>query len=128
MTPQQNRCTAQGCGGQRPDLIPGGNNNPILENWDPNVRYFDPSQFSVAPLGFFSNLGRNTLIRPGQFNMNLSIYKDNRIGEGKTLQFRAEFFNFLNHPNFGAPAAGVFRDATGALNANVGRITTTSTD
>ncbi|MBI4464562.1 MAG: hypothetical protein HY647_07650, partial [Acidobacteria bacterium] len=26
MTPQQNRCTAQGCGGQRPDLIPGGNN------------------------------------------------------------------------------------------------------
>ncbi|MBI4459123.1 MAG: hypothetical protein HY648_03560, partial [Acidobacteria bacterium] len=128
MTPQQNRCTSQGCGGQRPDLIPGGNNNPILENWDPNVRYFDPSQFSVAPLGFFSNLGRNTLIRPGQFVMNLSIYKDNRIGENKNLQFRVEFFNFLNHPNFGVPASSVFRDATGALNANVGRINTTSAD
>ena len=127
MTPLQNRNTAQ-TGGQKPDLIPGGNNNPILENWDPNDRYFDTSQFSVAPLGYFSNLGRNTMIRPGQFVMNFSIYKDNRIGENKNLQFRAEFFNFLNHPNFGVPAANVFRDAGGALNANVGRITTTSTD
>jgi hypothetical protein len=130
MTPQQNRCTAQGCGGQRPDLIPGGNNNPILDDWTPD-RYFDPSQFSVPATGFWSNLGRNTLIRPGQFNMNLSVYKDTRLGETRNLQFRAEFFNFLNHPNFGAPSANVFQSiptpTSNGLNSNVGRITSTST-
>ena len=133
MTPQQNRCTAQGCGGQRPDLIPGGDNNPIREEWDPNAptidsAYFDPRQFAVSPLGFMSNLGRNTLIRPSQFNINLSLSKDNLIGENGNLQFRAEFSNFLNHPNFGAPSGGVFQTAAGAFSPTVGRINTTSTD
>jgi hypothetical protein len=51
----------------------------------------------------------------------------NRLAEGKDLEFRAELFNFLNHPNFGAPNNNVFQDAAGTLDPNVGRITTTST-
>jgi len=125
MTPRQSGCAAQSCN-ERPDLRPGGNNNPVLDHWTPE-RYFDPSNFLVQPLGFFGNLGRNTLTRPGQFNLNASLTKDNRLGEGKNLEFRAEFFNFLNHPNFGAPSNTVFRDAAGNLDPNVGRITTTST-
>ena len=81
----------------------------------------------VTPLGFFGNLSRNTLTRPGQFNWNFSITKDNRVGEGRNLEFRAEFFNFLNHPNFGGPGNNVFRNAAGDLDPNVGRITATST-
>jgi hypothetical protein len=125
MSPRQSGCVAQSCN-ERPDLRPGGNNNPVLDHWTPD-RYFDPSNFVVQPLGFFGTVGRNTMIRPGQFNLNLSLTKDNRVGEGKNLEFRAEFFNFLNHPNFGAPNNTVFRDAAGNLDPNVGRITTTST-
>jgi hypothetical protein len=125
MTPRQSGCAAQSCN-ERPDLRPGGNNNPVLDHWTPE-RYFDSSNFLVQPLGFFGNLGRNTMTRPGQFNLNLSLTKDNRLAEGKNLEFRAEFFNFLNHPNFGAPGNTVFRDAAGNLDPNVGRITTTST-
>ena len=67
------------------------------------------------------------MIRPGQVNLNLSFIKDNQLGEGKNLEFRAEFFNFLNHPNFGAPGNNVFSNAAGTLDPGVGRITTTST-
>ncbi len=125
MTPRQSGCVAQSCN-ERPDLRPGGNNNPVLDHWTPD-RYFDPSNFVVQPLGFFGTVGRNTLIRPGQFDVNFSFTKDNRLREGKNIEFRAEFFNFLNHPNFGAPSNTVFRDAVGNLDPNVGRITTTST-
>ena len=125
MTPRQSGCVAQSCN-ERPDLRPGGNNNPVLAHWTPD-RYFDPSNFAVQPLGYFGTVGRNTLIRPGQLSLNLSLIKNNRVGEGKNLEFRTEFFNFPNHPNFGAPSNMVFVDATGTLDPNVGRITTTST-
>lgn len=125
MTPKQDRCSAQTCV-ERPDLIPGGNNNPVLPHWTPN-QYYDPSQFAVPALGFFGNLGRNTVIGPGLFDLDLSFLKEIRITEGKTLQFRAEFFNILNHPNFGMPSVNVFVNAAGALDPNAGRITSTST-
>ena len=125
ITPRQSRCVAQQCP-ERPDLKSGGNNNPILENWTPE-QYWDPSQFTITPLGYFGNVGRSTLIQPGQFNMNLSLSKDNRLGEGKNLAFRAAFFNLLNRPNFGPSGTNVFRNAAGDLANDVGRITTTST-
>ena len=44
------------------------------------------------------NLGRNTIIGPGLFNVDFSVFKNNRIpkiSESANLQFRAEFFNIL---------------------------------
>jgi hypothetical protein len=116
---------------ERPDLIPNGNNNPVLDNWTPE-RYYDTSQFlvPVVPTGFagvFGNLGRNTVIGPGLANWDLSFSKENDFGEGKNLEFRAEFFNILNHPNFGQPNETVFTSAAGATNPSAGRITRTST-
>jgi hypothetical protein len=121
---RQSRCVSQ-CG-ERPDLRPGADNNPVLENWTPE-RYFDFTQFVNQDPGLFGNVGRNTLIRPGVTSFNLSFAKDNPIGEGRNIEFRAEMFNFTNHPNFGAPNASIFRNAAGDYNPNVGRITTTST-
>jgi hypothetical protein len=49
------------------------------------------------------NLGRNTFIGPGWSNLDFSLVKDTKITETKRLQFRAEFFNILNHATFGNP-------------------------
>jgi hypothetical protein len=57
------------------------------------------------------------------------------LGEQGLIEFRAEFFNILNHTNFGMPAsATVFNGATSVLGAyqqapfaGVGQITTTAT-
>jgi hypothetical protein len=53
------------------------------------------------------NLGRNSLRGFGATQLDIAVHRDFRIHESLTLQFRAEAFNVLNHPNFGPPDAGV---------------------
>jgi hypothetical protein len=81
------------------------------------------SAYALPPAGVYvyGNEGRNLLHGPGLFNIDYSLFKSFPIKERLRLQFRAEFFNLLNHPNFNNPA-GVF--GTGAF----GNITSTSTD
>jgi hypothetical protein len=50
------------------------------------------------------NLGRNALRGFGLAQWDLSIHRDFAIHESLKLQFRAEMFNVLNHPNFGPPS------------------------
>ncbi|PYS17422.1 MAG: hypothetical protein DMG17_09730, partial [Acidobacteria bacterium] len=116
----------------RPSLIPGGNNNPIRKG-NPDV-YVDASQFVLAPVGMFGNLGRNTLISPGLFEFDGSLFKNFALAENHKLQFRAEFFNLFNHPNFGAPVNGTsvpnnayLVNSDGTPNANFGQISYTRT-
>lgn len=66
-------------------------------------RYYDTNCFAVTPLGTFGNSGRNIIEIPGLNNWDVSFLKDTRLKERLTLQFRAEFFNFFNHAQFGAP-------------------------
>ncbi|MBI2821480.1 MAG: carboxypeptidase regulatory-like domain-containing protein, partial [Acidobacteria bacterium] len=109
--------------GERPDLAPGASNNPVLGGPD---QYFDTGAFVLQPPGFWGNVARNTLIGPGTANFDLSILKDTTLGgEDTRLEFRAEFFNLLNRPNFSRPASIVF--SGGARLGNAGRITNTST-
>jgi hypothetical protein len=54
--------------------------------------------------GSFGNLGRNTFRGPSQSNWDFSLVKNTRITERVNFQFRAEFFNVLNHPHFANPA------------------------
>ena len=114
--------TRSGGGGQRPDLVSGADKNPILGGPD---KYFDDSVFTLPPAGFFGNLGKNTLIGPGLATFDFSLNKITRLGESRSLQFRAEFFNFTNHPNFSTPARIVF-DSRGRV-GSAGRITSTKT-
>jgi hypothetical protein len=56
----------------------------------------------------FGNLGRNALRGPTFKQWDFAIYKDTALGERAKMQFRAEFFNILNHPNFANPFLPLF--------------------
>jgi len=58
------------------------------------------------PLGQFGNMGRNTFIDSGFRNFDFSVAKNFHFGERVHAQFRMEFFNILNHPNFANPYGG----------------------
>src|SRR5207245_8956159 len=58
------------------------------------------------PLGSFGTMGRNIFRDTGFRNWDLSVAKNWKFGERFGAQFRAEFFNVLNHPNFANPFGG----------------------
>jgi len=77
----------------------------------------------------FGNSGTGIILGPGQFNWDISALKTTRITERQTLQFRAEFFNSFNHPQFNNPNnSGGFQSNTipDRSSATFGQITTTS--
>jgi len=68
-------------------------------------------------------------------NLDFSVYKNmkiRRISEDFNLQFRAEFFNIMNHANFNVPDLGDGHDdmidGSGSPNGGAGLLTTTTTD
>jgi len=54
----------------------------------------------------YGNAGPGIILGPGQFNFDISILKTTIIRENHNLQFRAEFFNAFNHPQFTNPNFG----------------------
>jgi hypothetical protein len=76
-------------------------------------------------------LQRDFLPGPGIADFDYSVIKDTPLKERAHLQFRAEFFNILNHPNFALPNASAFVqgvDGTGSPNPTFGKITATTTN
>jgi hypothetical protein len=134
----------------RPNLVPGASNNPtqgvsagctIGKTTVPAGtpvgtpdHWFDPCAFRPQLLGTFGNLGRNTLTGPGVLDWDFLLGKHFHVAGEMELQFRAEFFNILNHPNFEAPSVSPINsrrifDSGGNLSASFGglpRTTTTS--
>ena len=112
----------------RADLIPGGDNNPVLGGPD---KYFDDTQFVNSQIGLFGNVGRNTVTSPGLATFDLSIFKDFQVSEGSNIQFRAEMFNLFNHANFGSPDMTIFSSSSLPTNirrdGNAARINSTRT-
>ncbi|MCC6591518.1 MAG: TonB-dependent receptor [Bryobacterales bacterium] len=108
---------------QRPDLIAGRANNPILGGAD---RYFDSSAFALPAAGYFGNLGRNTLIGPGLVMVDVSVNKRFRVSERLEAQFRTEMFNSINHTNLAIPSQRTVFSSSGPV-GSAGRITATVT-
>jgi len=74
------------------------------------------------------NAGRNEIYGPGLVNFDFSIFKDNKIKENVNLQFRAEFFNVFNHPNFNSPLANnTLFNQDGSSVGGAGALDSTST-
>jgi hypothetical protein len=96
---------------------------PIVTG-NPN-QWFNPNAFVLPIPGTYGNLGRGTLRGPGLADVDLSLFKNTAVTEKATVQFRAEFFNILNHQNFGPPNTTVFSGAT--VSPSAGLITATAT-
>ncbi len=96
---------------------------PIIKG-SPN-QWFNPAAFTVPAVGTWGNVGRGTLTGPGLANVDTSLFRNFKVRERTTLEFRAEFFNILNHTNFGTPNATVFSGTS--ISPSAGLITTTAT-
>ena len=113
-------------GSERPNLVMPA--DQIMTN---NItRWANPAGFSLPAPGTFGNLQRDFLAGPGIVDFDYALMKETPIKERARLQFRAEFFNILNHPNFALPNASAFVQAAnggGAPNPTFGKITATTT-
>jgi hypothetical protein len=139
----------------RPSLVTGMSCQDALRNI-PDGYFFNPGVFArplvaagqlipssggtatASAAGTdIGNVGRNCLRGPRQVNLDFSIAKQFPFAESRSLEFRAEFFNAFNHPNFASPisnlnaafaSGGNIDPSTGqVLNAgNFGRIISTS--
>jgi len=85
-------------GDARPDLVAGVSTEP--QGGRTRQEWFNPAAYRDPLPGTFGNVGRNTLTGPGTISVDLSVFKNFNITERTHLQFRSEFFNLLNHPNF----------------------------
>jgi Carboxypeptidase regulatory-like domain/TonB-dependent Receptor Plug Domain len=100
---QANLNNPAGQPGERPNLQPGFSNDPVTGNV--HGLWFNPAAFALQTSGHLGNLGRNTLFGPRFVNFDTSLTKVTRIRENVNVEFRAEVFNLVNHPNFGLPVA-----------------------
>jgi Carboxypeptidase regulatory-like domain/TonB dependent receptor len=109
----------------RPDVVAG---QPfyLYGPQYPGGKAFNPSAFTSPPLDPTTglpvsqgNLPRNALRGFGLTQWDFAVHRDFPIYESLKLQFRAEMFNVLNHPNFGPPVGNL--GGPGALNPQFGQ-------
>jgi hypothetical protein len=104
-----------GVNNDRADLI----GNPLLDKSRPRsqliARFFNPAAFTTPATGLDGNSGRNIIYGLGSSSWDLSFVKSFPIHESHRIQFRSEFFNILNKPNFNNPNTAI-------SNPNVGQI------
>lgn len=114
-----------------PDRIFGPGCESAVNPGNP-LHYIKTQCFSFpTPATRLGDAGRNSLIGPGLSDFDLALFKNNpirRISESFNIQFRAEFFNVLNHTNFSPPVANnSLYTANGQPLTTAGLITTTAT-
>jgi Carboxypeptidase regulatory-like domain/TonB-dependent Receptor Plug Domain/TonB dependent receptor len=98
----------------RPDLIC----NPNLASDTRTVqRYFATNCFAIQSPIRYGTAGRSTVTGPLIHNVDMGILKNTRITERVVTQFRAEFFNLPNHPQWNPPNRFIDQAAFGQINS-----------
>ncbi len=101
----------------------GDTRNPVRPDANPNFKgplypvsstaarvaeYFNPNAFSAPAFGTVGNVRRDSLVGPGYADWDVSLLKSTMVTERVRAQFRAEFFNVLNHTNLQLPNEVVY--------------------
>jgi hypothetical protein len=110
-------------GGSMPNVVAGcapklsGSAEERLNQW------FNTACFTQPPAFTFGNEARvdPVLRMHGISNFDASVFKNTKFGPGETLtvQFRAEFFNLFNHPQFGPPGTTLGNPQFGVVSSQV---------
>jgi hypothetical protein len=85
--------------------------HPGIQQW------FDPAAFSLPAPYTYGNSGANAFFGPGFNDWDLGAFKNFVVHEKLRLQFRAEFFNVINHPTFSNPINDISSPSVGSLNS-----------
>jgi hypothetical protein len=83
------------------------------------TQWFDTSCFVDPPAGQLGTANRSPLYGPGFVNTDFSAVKYFKLGERMNLEFRTEFFNLFNHPQFYVPGTDVASTGFGAITETV---------
>ena len=92
-------------------FIPSSNGNPSF------IGYIDNPSVFFDQGNAFGNLGRNAISGPGFSNLDFALVKNTKIRESINWQVRADFFDALNHANFGNPGLTVGSSTFGLISA-----------
>ena len=111
---QTNTTNAYSAGAQRADVLRDPNLPPDQRTVQ---RWFDTLAFAQPPQYTFGNQGIGLVRADGRININTSLIRMFPVGERKQLQFRGEFFNMPNHPNFNNPGHQFEGAGFGIVNA-----------
>jgi hypothetical protein len=120
-----------GSGVDTPNFTPGPLKitDPRKENLTaatPQATYFNISLFGPENLGQLGTANRRFFHGPGINNWDLGLFKDLKLTESKSLEFRAEFFSVFNHAQFGNPDGNIidstFGLVTGAGGERIGQV------
>ena len=99
---------------QRPDIIPGVSLTP--PGGATTGEWINPAAFAMPAAGTFGDAPRDVARGPGAWQMDFGIGKQIPLTESVHLEFRTEFFNIFNHPQYGLPQS----DITPYLNGQQG--------
>lgn len=103
-------------GNQRPDVVAGQQakvDNPTILRWFNRDAFAIPRQYTFGTLGRMHPNLRSDRVE----NVDFSVFKNFRIRERATVQFRAEWFNFTNSPIFASPNTTVGSTLFGTVTA-----------
>ena len=86
----------------RPNIVPGQSISLPRDKRTPE-HWFNTAAFSQPAPFTFGNAGRDIIPGPGNIVFDLALSRRFQPREGHAIEFRGEFFNAFNHPNFGIP-------------------------
>jgi hypothetical protein len=93
----------------------------ILGGVGPGQKWFDITAFGQPGPNRFGTAGRNTVRGPGRKTYDMSIFKNFPIKERAKVEFRAEFYNLTNTPQFNNPSASLNSGNFGEISSAYGQ-------